>query len=1147
MVDEQHDLRRSAERAYERLVGRLDDVGRRKRWVRMGLGWCVVLSAFVAWVLVLGVIEGTAYLPPWVRTVLLIATGVLMAGLLGGWVVRPLCTRVSLEALALQVERMFPELGQRLIGTLQLWPKRGGDREGYSPDLIEAMVLQTEEIARVLDFNRVVDSRPLFRWAGLSGGLMGGVLLLWLAFPGFIGGALYRYAHPSTVFQRPVRTMVTVSPGNTGVLKGDSLAVQIALSGRVPASVHVFSREEDMAVWKDARLNTRGRDSLQYVWSDLVTSMDYYVVAGDARSEIFRVTVIERPMVRKLQLTYLFPSYSGLPQRVGEEGEGDIRALFGTTVTVNVIANKPLSEMALVLEAPSPESTLPAEEQRGKVPNPKSEIRNPKSIRGQVEGCSAHAQLLIKEDGTYTIALRDRKGYRNADPIQYRMEVIEDAAPYVEIVYPGKDTDLPDNMLVPLTVEAGDDFGLSDMQIVFGRVGAKTVSRETIPFDRSALEGAAARSVRTEFIWNVGSLDLLPEDQVRYHVEVWDNDALSGPKRSKSKTFVVRFPSIYEIFEEVGDQQKEQVASIEDMIEAGREMKERVDEIQRELLRDRELKWEERKDLEAITEKQAQMAQQMKALSEAMEETIKKLEQSDITLDETLEKLSKIQQLMEEIATPELRKAMESLQKAIEQLDPKALQRAVENFSLSQEEFQKGLDRTLDLLKRVQVEMRLDAAVKMAEELVRRQEEVNMKAAEESQGTASAQKEQRIGRDTERLQGDLEELSDRMEEMSLPSATEIEQLSDRMDENGLKDRMDQMSQMLAAGDFSSASPMGQALSGDLNELQQGLQDVRDRMKNAFKEHVAAQMQRVVGDLLYLSQHQEQLSEETSRGQRKAPSDLARLADREQALLEGMRRTADRLYSLGQQTFFVTPEMGRALGQALDQMGEAIAHLEAQNSRSAQLKQQEAFAAMNRAALLIHESLQQLSSCPSGLGFEELMQQLKKLAGQQKGINQQTQPLGQSPSPSLAEQALMQRLAAQQAVVQQQLEELMQQIRGSSGVLGRLDQLGQEMDEVVKDLQRRHVDPQTIERQQRILQRLLDAQRSVRRRDYSRRRQAERPGEVVARNPGALPEDLGERQDALRRDLLKALKEGYPAEYQELIRQYFNALSKTEVQ
>jgi len=156
-------------------------------------------------------------------------------------------------------------------------------------------------------------------------------------------------------------------------------------------------------------------------------------------------------------------------------------------------------------------------------------------------------------------------------------------------------------------------------------------------------------------------------------------------------------------------------------------------------------------------------------------------------------------------------------------------------------------------------------------------------------------------------------------------------------------------------------------------------------------------------------------------------------------------------------------------------------------------------------------------------------------------------LGQSPSPSLAEQALMQRLAAQQAVVQQQLEELMQQIRGSSGVLGRLDQLGQEMDEVVKDLQRRHVDPQTIERQQRILQRLLDAQRSVRRRDYSRRRQAERPGEVVARNPGALPEDLGERQDALRRDLLKALKEGYPAEYQELIRQYFNALSKTEVQ
>lgn len=198
--------------------------------------------------------------------------------------------------------------------------------------------------------------------------------------------------------------------------------------------------------------------------------------------------------------------------------------------------------------------------------------------------------------------------------------------------------------------------------------------------------------------------------------------------------------------------------------------------------------------------------------------------------------------------------------------------------------------------------------------------------------------------------------------------------------------------------------------------------------------------------------------------------------------------------------------------------------------------------MNQGAWLIRDSLQQLSSCSSGLGFEELMQQLQKLASQQQGINQQTQPLSSNPSFSLAEQALLQRLTAQQVAVQQRLEELMQQTRGSSGMLGRLDQLGKEMEEVVEDLQRRRVDQQTVERQQRILQRLLDAQRSVRRRDYSRRRQAERPQGYVSRNPGALPEGLGERQDAIRRDLLNALKEGYPPEYQELIRRYFNALS-----
>jgi hypothetical protein len=126
-----------------------------------------------------------------------------------------------------------------------------------------------------------------------------------------------------------------------------------------------------------------------------------------------------------------------------------------------------------------------------------------------------------------------------------------------------------------------------------------------------------------------------------------------------------------------------------------------------------------------------------------------------------------------------------------------------------------------------------------------------------------------------------------------------------------------------------------------------------------------------------------------------------------------------------------------------------------------------------------------------------------------------------------------------------LEDLLKEFGNLAEILGRLDKLGEEMKKVVEDLSKSRVGQQTIDRQQRILSRLLDAQKSVRRRDYTRRRLS-RPGEVVVRSsPGELAPGLGEEETRLRQDLLRALDEDYPRAYQDLIRAYFQALSRAQ--
>ena len=138
---------------------------------------------------------------------------------------------------------------------------------------------------------------------------------------------------------------------------------------------------------------------------------------------------------------------------------------------------------------------------------------------------------------------------------------------------------------------------------------------------------------------------------------------------------------------------------------------------------------------------------------------------------------------------------------------------------------------------------------------------------------------------------------------------------------------------------------------------------------------------------------------------------------------------------------------------------------------------------------------------------------------------------------------MARLAAEQEALRRGVEDLLKEFGNRSEILGRLDKMGEEMKKVVDDLDRGQVDHRTIDRQQRILSRLLDAQKSVQRRDYTRRRRS-RPGQaVVRRSPAELADDLGQDREQLRQDLLRALDEEYPKAYQDLIRAYFQALSR----
>jgi len=87
--------------------------------------------------------------------------------------------------------------------------------------------------------------------------------------------------------------------------------------------------------------------------------------------------------------------------------------------------------------------------------------------------------------------------------------------------------------------------------------------------------------------------------------------------------------------------------------------------------------------------------------------------------------------------------------------------------------------------------------------------------------------------------------------------------------------------------------------------------------------------------------------------------------------------------------------------------------------------------------------------------------------------------------------------------------------------------------------------ETIERQKKIYQRMLDFQLSIERQDYSEVRRADRAEQILRMGPGQLDEAVQVGSESYERRLQKFLEEGYPPEYEEIIKDYFKAMMEID--
>lgn len=1118
------------------LRDRLHALRLRDRKVTLIQGALISGTVIVLLIMLMAGLEGWFRLTPPGRLLLVVIGLIITAGVLIQRCVRILWHTVSDDALARKVDRHYPELYDRVTMTLQLW-RQYGTRDTTSPALLEAAITASAASTEAVDFTAADRRYRLPQAARLFGGalIFSSLILILLFNP--LYGALHRLVHPLTDFPVPQNTFVVVQPGHADVASGGQVTVTAEITGDMPdqATIRLYT---DDTIWKSIDLSSiRSSSSFSYTIRDINESLQYEIEAGDALSPRFQISVVNRPRVASLHLTYRYPAYTNLAPRTTTEG-GDIVALKGTRVAFELEASQVLTTAQIGMVGQD----------------------NPLSLK--VSDRQANGAISIKTDQIYRIILRNQEGRANIDPPQYRITVLPDRMPDVRIISPGKDSYLTENMLVSLLISATDDFGISSMNLVYQKTPDGEIQRKALPADKKVT------TLTVHYVWDVSNLGLIPEDVMSYYVELFDNDTISGPKRVVSQTFTLRFPSISEIYDQLNSTQDQQVADIEDMLKNQEEAQKRLEELNRdleqkqrqeELTGEKEaLSWEQEKDLESLMDAQEKMADDLMKAADAMEQAMEQLEQQDMQSMELIEKMNQLRQLFQEIATPELLKAMQELKQAMNELDNRMIKESLENYEMEQEAFMKRLERTLAMLKRMHTEQQMMAAVRKSEDLLERQEELQYATQNQKQDPAQgtreslAGKQQNLKQDTESLQQDLEKLAQSMEEHENMPTDDIRNAAESMEQRNLPQQMERISQQMMNGQMSQASQGQQQAAQQLSNLSQQLRQAQEQMQNEQMQEVAAEIRRAMHQLVELSQSQESLNGRTNQPAGR-DSRMQDLSEDQQSLMKGASQVADQLVSTSQKSFFISPEIGQALGETLNRMQSAGNDLAERNRGTASQQQMEAMEALNQTVLSLQQAMNNMNASGSASGMMEMMQQLQSMAQQQAGLNEQMNQMmsegqgqgGQSREKmSLEQRAKMARLAAKQEALRKSLEQLQREQNQHAQLLGRLDEVEREMEETVKALQQNQVNPQLMERQQRILSRLLDASRSMRERDRNNKRKA-MPGENLTGrpSPSPLPGELMEFDRTLRDDILRSVRDGtYPQEYEELIRAYFRALS-----
>ena len=254
---------------------------------------------------------------------------------------------ISLASVARRIEESSGGCGNVLISAVQF--------EGTLPE---------DSPLRAAIYEEMIDPFPLIRWdrvfdwhrlrkLGIGFGGVLALLFMWATVaPSTFVNSTLRILMPASPIRPITRTVIeTVVPGNQVIAHGASVQLRVVLARALPSSAWVRFRDVGGA-WERALMeHEAGQPVFTVDWNDVKQPLEYEIQAGDAVSEIYRISVRPRTVIRERNAEIISPEYLGSKTEIFENVGILQNVLSGSTVRLTLRFNNRVNELKAVTES----------------------------------------------------------------------------------------------------------------------------------------------------------------------------------------------------------------------------------------------------------------------------------------------------------------------------------------------------------------------------------------------------------------------------------------------------------------------------------------------------------------------------------------------------------------------------------------------------------------------------------------------------------------------------------------------------------------------------------------------------------------------------------------------------------------------------